>query len=84
MLTANEILRATTITENQNHPWQEFERQLKAHDWYYDRSDDYSVYAKGKNQKSRLWEMFLQLKQVDEKKAKATWNKIAPKFFKMK
>lgn len=83
MLTAQQILDATTLSERQD-PWKDYERQLKNHDWYYDRSDDYKQYAKGRDQKTKLRELFVQLKQIDTKKAEMLWNKYAPDFFKLK
>lgn len=58
--------------------WENFENILKYHDWYYDYSDDYSVYTAGKNFHNWLINAFRELSNVDADKATEIWNKYAP------
>jgi hypothetical protein len=36
---------------------EEYQAKLKAHDWYYDYSDDHSVWRRGKAERQELWEL---------------------------
>jgi hypothetical protein len=77
MTTANDILEKFD-------KWKQFESLLKSHNWFYERNDDYSYYAKGRDQRTRLREALRDLSMEDKKRALETWNKFAPDFFKMK
>jgi len=77
MTTANDILEKLD-------PWSEFESLLKSHNWFYERNDDYSYYAKGRDQKDKLRGMLRNLEKEDKKRALETWNKFAPDFFQIK
>jgi hypothetical protein len=69
--------------EDNTREWKQYERGLKTHDWYYDRSNDYSAYNKGKNENDNLWYLFHILAREDKKKAYDMWNKYAKKDFKI-
>lgn len=49
---------------------------LKGHDWYYQYSDDHSVYKRGQRERSNLISM---QKEFDE--YRTVWNKYAPEDF---
>jgi hypothetical protein len=34
---------------------EEYQSKLKAHDWFYDYSDDHSVWRRGKAERQELW-----------------------------
>ena len=40
---------------------QEFNKQLRAHDWYYDYSDDQSSWKRGTEQRKQLMHLHMQL-----------------------
>jgi len=52
---------------------------LKSHDWYYDYSDDHSVWRRGSEAYGRLRSMQKNLDPTG-----AIWNEHAPNDFKMK
>lgn len=58
---------------------QEYRKALAGHDWYYDYSDDYSVWAAGKRQRESLREM---RKHIDPEGV--IWNECAPPDFHFK
>lgn len=51
----------------------------KHHDWYYQYSDDYSVWSAGNRHYSVISEAFRALQKVDPDLAIDTWNSVAPK-----
>ena len=57
---------------------QQYRQALAGHDWYYDYSDDHSVWAAGKSQREALREM---RKNIDP--TGAIWNEYAPADFKI-
>lgn len=58
---------------------QQYRTALAGHDWYYDYSDDYSVWAAGQRQREALREM---RKNIDT--TGAIWNEYAPADFQFK
>lgn len=58
---------------------QQYRQALGAHDWYYDYSDDHSVWAAGKAQRAALRDMRNNI-DADGK----IWNEYAPADFKFK
>lgn len=58
---------------------QKYRNLLGGHDWFYDYTDDHSVWVSGKNQREILYEM---RKQLDPDGA--IWNEYAPSDFKYK
>lgn len=58
---------------------QKYRELLATHDWYYNFSDDYSVWAKGKSHASKIWDF-----QQDIDPKFAIWNQYAPDDFKKK
>ncbi len=56
---------------------QEYRAALKAHDWYYDYSDDHSVWSAGRAQRDQL----RQLRKSLDSDGKI-WNEIAQADFK--
>jgi hypothetical protein len=57
----------------------EYRTLLKRHDWWYDRSEDYQVYARGKNQREKLRMLREKLDQSGDE-----WNSVCPEDFKVK
>jgi hypothetical protein len=58
---------------------QQFETDLKRHDWYFDYSDDHGVWVRGMSSVDRLRRIHAEL--VAEglmAEANALWNKYAP------
>jgi hypothetical protein len=53
---------------------QEYRAALKAHDWYYDYSDDYTAWCRGRDERDALRTARKQL-DADGK----IWNEYAPK-----
>lgn len=43
----------------------DFERRLKYHDWYYEYSDDHSVWRTGVNEQNEIRQLMEELKKVD-------------------
>ena len=58
---------------------QKYRSALAGHDWYYDYSDDHSVWVAGKTQREILYTM---RKQIDPESV--IWNEYAPDNFKFK
>ena len=58
---------------------QKYRESLATHDWQYDYSDDYSVWARGKSQRAAILDM---RKNIDPEGK--IWNEYAPTEFKMK
>jgi len=70
---------AKTIFEND---LSKLENQLKSHDWYYDYSDDYSVWNKGKDKETEIRSLISQLKKEGKRtEVEKIWQKYAPKGF---
>ena len=46
--------------------WELYEKCLKGHDWYYNYSDDHSVWRNGCTQSDRLTTLRGQLSDIDE------------------
>lgn len=42
---------------------EEFKRALSSHDWYYDYSDDHTVWRRGRDSASRIQQLRHQLEQ---------------------
>jgi hypothetical protein len=57
---------------------QQYRQALAGHDWYYDYSDDHSVWARGKSEREALRDM---RKHIDADGK--IWNEYAPDDFKM-
>lgn len=57
---------------------QEYRKALAGHDWYYDYSDDHSVWAAGKSQRAALREMRNNIDPTG-----AIWNEYAPADYKI-
>jgi hypothetical protein len=53
---------------------EEYKTLLKNHDWFYEYSDDYSVWEKGTAEKDKLLQI---QKQIDP--TGSIWNSFAPK-----
>lgn len=53
---------------------QEYRTLLQSHDWYYDYSDDHSVWTRGRNQHVKLQEL---ARKVDPEYV--VWEEFAPK-----
>lgn len=53
---------------------QEYRDALKAHDWYYDYSDDYTAWSKGRDERTALYTGRNRF-DADGK----IWNEYAPK-----
>ena len=53
---------------------QEYRAALKAHDWYYDYSDDYTAWCKGRDERSAL-----QAARRTLDPDYAIWNEYSPK-----
>ena len=62
--------------------WDDFESDLKKHDWNYAYSDDGKVYQKGYTIFQSLVREYLSLEKEDEDKARQIWNKYATPEFK--
>jgi len=64
----------------------EFSNDLEYHDWFYDFSDDHSVWKKGFNARKQLENVALTLvktKQATPKEVSILWNFYAPKRYKI-
>ena len=55
---------------------EEYARRLQTHDWFYDYSDDHSVWTKGSSERSDLYRIREDLDPNYE-----VWNKHAPEMF---
>lgn len=62
-------------------PIEQYIAALKAHDWYYDYSDDHQAWLKGNDQRVALQQMY---RAFEPDLAKDLWNHYAPAMFKMK
>lgn len=58
---------------------QKYRELLAKHDWYYNFSDDYSVWASGKSHAAKIWEL-----QPEVDASFEIWNAYAPDDFKKK
>ena len=58
-----------------------FVKALKSHDWYYDYSDDHSVWKQGEAERAQLRMMY---RAFDAGLARNVWNEHAPDTFKLK
>jgi hypothetical protein len=58
---------------------QKYRELLGTHDWYYNFSDDYSVWAKGKSHAAKMWDL-----QPEVDPEFKIWNEYAPDDFKQK
>lgn len=58
---------------------QEYRAALKAHDWYYDYSDDYTAWCRGRDQRTAL---YTGRNRFDPDGA--IWNEYAPKQYNVK
>lgn len=56
---------------------QRYRKLLGSHDWYYNYSDDYSVWAKGKASYAEIWDL-----QPNIDPDFKIWNEYAPQDFK--
>lgn len=56
-----------------------FDAMCKAHDWYYQYSDDHRVYTAGRDAESRLIARFNGLKRRFPEATLAIWNQYSPK-----
>lgn len=57
----------------------DLEQKLKAHDWYYDYSDDGSVYRKGRDQSDEIHKLSRQLRAAGQQDAvEALIKKYSP------
>jgi hypothetical protein len=57
--------------------WEEFERLLKAHDWLYQMSDDFSVWRSGRDARDELDRLYKGLTVIDEPRTIRLWKKYA-------
>ncbi len=60
-------------------PEENYRKLLKSHDWYYDFSDDHSVWKRGSSERSTLSGLRRQLDPDS-----TIWNEYAPDMFKAK
>lgn len=62
----------------------EFTNDLKAHDWFYDYSDDHSVWTRGRNERKQLQNVastLVKTKQASTDEVTELWNTYAPDRF---
>lgn len=65
---------------NMNELLENYEKQLKSHDWYYMMADDNRYYQAGRQSETRIRKSIEELKDNDlTKEAKEIWFKHAPK-----
>lgn len=57
---------------------EEIETALRTHDWFYDYSDDHSVWTKGNDQRKRIADA---LRTLPIEQARELWDRWAPKGF---
>lgn len=62
---------------NMSNIFQEYEKQLEYHDWYYEMSDDPKVYREGREARQKLEKLAKDCAAIDESKAKELWDKYA-------
>jgi len=72
----SEALRKSDEPSQQD-PIEAYKKALRAHDWYYSRSDDPSKHKRGKDQRKRLLALARALKDPDL--ARKLWQEHAPK-----
>lgn len=64
--------------------WADFEKALGFHDWYFDYSDDHSMWRRGVDQANHLARLRSELMKVNPERTIAKWNEMAPKDFQIK
>lgn len=65
----------------------EFTNDLKSHDWFYDYSDDHSVWNRGRNERKQLQNVantLVNTKQASADEVAKLWNTYAPDRFQSK
>ena len=65
----------------------EFTNDLKAHDWFYDYSDDHSIWTRGRNERKQLQNVantLVKTKQASTDQIAELWNTYAPDRFQSK
>lgn len=62
-------------------PFDRYVQLLKTHDWYYDYTDDHSVWQRGNRERAEITQMY---KALGSEVAKETWNKYAPSMYQIK
>jgi hypothetical protein len=60
-----------------------FDQMCKEHDWYYEYSDDHTVWKRGRAAESNLILKYNWLKKRYPASAEAIWNAYCPKNFKL-
>ena len=58
---------------------QQYRKALAGHDWYYDYSDDHTVWSRGAGVRAKLRDMRAQVDPTGK-----IWNEYAPDQFKIK
>ena len=58
--------------------WETLEQLCAEHDWSYEMSDDFRVWAQGKLERLRMTDLAKELAHEDDKKTCSIWNKFAP------
>lgn len=66
---------------NENNKLEEFEKLLKAHDWYYHFSDDARWYNAGAASSNHISRMKAEFTGENAVKAQELYNKYAPKSY---
>jgi len=58
-----------------------FHQLLKSHDWFFDFSDDHSVWQRGLAERERLRSIALTLGEHDAERVSNLWNALCPEGF---
>jgi len=56
-----EIFKVDISTFNENQIWEHYDKVLNSHDWMYEHSDDFSVWARGKSERAYIEALRLEL-----------------------
>ena len=73
------IIRMSKDNNNMNKDLQTLEKLLKSHDWFYQYSDDYSVYERGDRESNTINEVINALKDTGfGKEADDLYDKYLP------
>lgn len=58
--------------------WEKFEKLLSQHDWYYQYTDSYEIWARGKDEKDEIVHTMKYLESIDKERVKNLYKKFCP------
>jgi len=61
-----------------NFDWEHYEKQLKHFDWWYEMSDDHSVWKRGCDASWHLKNLYKEALAHDQVRAKTLWDQYCP------